>query len=136
MDTTDVGEAAQSAMRQSKSLVSRQVEQRAHQLGAQIGSVAEDLRGVSLQLRQNDTLGVAATYVDRGAELVDSFARYLRRTDADHLMRDAESIARSQPWAFAAGSMVAGFAAARFLKASSARRYRENASREEYRYAT
>jgi hypothetical protein len=136
MQKTDVQEAAQGAIKQSRSLVSRQIEQRAHELGNQVASVAADLRSVGGQLRRNETIGIAATYVDRGADLVEGCARYLQRADTERLIRDAEGVARSQPWAFAAGSMVAGFAAARFLKTSSARRYRESTSGEGYGYAT
>ena len=37
---------------------------------------------------------------------------------------DLENHARRQPWAIAGAALVLGFAASRFLKTSSARRYR------------
>jgi hypothetical protein len=36
-----------------------------------------------------------------------------------------EDFARSKPWAVAAGGLALGFAASRFLKASSSRRYQQ-----------
>lgn len=126
MQTTDVRDAAQSAVTQSKSFISRQVEERTAQLGSQVGSIAGDLRRIGNQLRANPTLGMAAPYVDRGAEMVDGVAHYLQEAELDRLLGDFEAIARKQPWAIAGGALVAGFAASRFLKTSSARRYRES----------
>ena len=40
---------------------------------------------------------------------------------------DAEDFGRRQPWALAAASVAAGFAASRFLKASSRQRYQARA---------
>ena len=37
---------------------------------------------------------------------------------------DLEGFARQQPWAVAAGALILGFAASRFLKSTSTRRYR------------
>ncbi|MBV9440934.1 MAG: hypothetical protein JOZ24_13165 [Candidatus Eremiobacteraeota bacterium] len=123
MQTTDVRQAAQGAVDQSKSFVNRQVDQRTTQLGDQIGGVADDLRGIADNLRQNETIGIAGSYVEQGADLIDGAAQYLRDADADRLMMDIEGLARRQPWACAAGALVIGFAASRFLKTSSTRRY-------------
>jgi len=124
MDTTDVREAARSAMNQSKSFVTRMVDERTRLLGEQIGSTARDLRKVGDELRGSSTLAPLAEYADQGAALVDRLAAYLSDADADRLMGDIENLARRQPWAFAAGAAALGFAGSRFLKTSSARRYR------------
>lgn len=123
MQTTDVRDAALGAVNQSKSFIGRQVDARTTQIGQQIGGVADDLRHVGDQLRQNAAVGGAATYVDQGADAIERVGRYLETSNSDQLVRDLESLARAQPWAFATGAMVLGFAAARFLKTSSARRY-------------
>lgn len=124
MQTTDVRETAQNAVNQGKSLLGKQVDDRTTQFGQQIGSVAQDLRNVGDQLRQSGTVGLAAGYVDQGADLVDRIGKYLQDADSDRLIGDLENYARKQPWLIAGGALVLGFAASRFLKTSSARRYR------------
>jgi hypothetical protein len=124
MQTTDVRETAQNAVNQGKSLLGKQVDDRTTQIGQQIGSVAQDLRNVGDQLRQSGAVGAAAGYVDQGADLVDRVAQYLQDADSDRLIGDLENYARQRPWVIAAGALVLGFAASRFLKTSSARRYR------------
>ena len=124
MQTTDVRETAQNAVNQGKSLLGKQVDDRTTQIGQQIGSVAQDLRNVGDQLRQSGTVGLAAGYVDQGAELVERLGRYFEDADSERLIGDLENYARKQPWAIAAAALVLGFAASRFLKTSSARRYR------------
>ena len=54
---------------------------------------------------------------------------YLKRSDGDTILRDVEDFGRRQPWAVIAGGVVLGFAASRFLKASSSRRYHEQGAR-------
>jgi hypothetical protein len=82
------------------------------------------LRNVGDQLRQSGAVSGAAGYVDQGAELVEKLGQYLQDADSDRLIGDLESYARKQPWAIAGAALVLGFAASRFLKTSSARRYR------------
>lgn len=125
MQTTDVREVAQNAMNQGKSFLGKQVDDRTHQIGAQIGSVAQELRTVGGQLRDGGPVSIAAGYVDQAADMIDNLGRYLQDADSERLMGDLENIARTNPWGMAAGAMLIGFAASRFLKASSARRYRE-----------
>ncbi len=124
MQTTDVRETAQNAVNQGKSFLGKQVDERSTVIGQQIGSLAQDLRNVGDQLRESGTVGAAAGYVDQGAELVDKLATYLQDADSDRLIGDLEDYARRQPWAIAGAALVLGFAASRFLKTSSARRFR------------
>ncbi len=123
MQTTDVRETAQNAVNQGKSFLGKQVDERSTVIGQQIGSLAQDLRNVGDQLRESGTVGGAAGYVDQGAELVDKVAQYLQDADSDRLIGDLEHYARRQPWAIAGAALVLGFAASRFLKTSSVRRY-------------
>ncbi len=123
MQTTDVRETAQNAVNQGKSFLGKQVDERSTVIGQQIGSLAQDLRNVGDQLRESGTVGGAAGYVDQGAELVDKLANYLQDADSDRLIGDLEGYARRQPWAIAGVALVLGFAASRFLKTSSVRRY-------------
>ena len=125
MQTQDVREAAQSAVEQSKSFLSKQVDERSTQLGQQIETVAQDLRRVGEHLRDTEVGGAAAGYVDQGVELIERLAHYLEDSDGERLIADAENSVRRQPWALAGVGLVLGFAASRFLKASSTRRYRD-----------
>ncbi len=124
MQTTDVRETAQKAVDQSKSFLGKQVDDRTTQLGQQIGSVAQELRSAGDQIKQNPLAAPVAGYVDQGVGYVERLGQYLEDADSDRLIGDLEDLARRQPWTVAAGALVLGFAASRFLKTSSARRYR------------
>jgi hypothetical protein len=124
MQTTDVRQTAQQAVDQSKSFLGKQVDSKTTEIGQQIGSVAQDLRSVGDQLKQTPVAGPVANYVDQGVEYVERLGQYLQDADSDRLIGDLENFARQQPWAVAASALVLGFAASRFLKASSTRRYR------------
>jgi hypothetical protein len=124
METTDFSETPQAGLNQARSFVGGAVEQQTRRAGARMGAVANDIHNVGDQLRQNPALGTAADYVHRGADMVAGLGRYLQDANVDRLLGDMEAVVRRQPWAFASGALIAGFAAARFLKTSSARRYR------------
>jgi len=128
MQTTDVSTAAAQAVQGSKSFLGKQVDERSTMIGQHIETVAQDLRNVGDQLRMTGVAGGAAGYVDRGAELVDQFGHYLQDADSERLIGDLEGVARRAPWAVAAGALMLGFAASRFLKTSSTRRYRGTGS--------
>ena len=123
MQTTDVRETAQNAVNQGKSFLGKQLDERSTAIGQHIESVAQDLRNVGDHLRENGTSGAAAGYVDQGADLIDKLAQYLQAADSDQLIVDLEHYARRQPLAVAGAALVLGFAASRFLKTSSVRRY-------------
>jgi hypothetical protein len=57
------------------------------------------------------------------ANQADRLGDYLKGASGDRLLRDAEDFARRQPMLVAAAGLALGFAASRFLKASSSRRY-------------
>jgi hypothetical protein len=125
MQRSDVREAAQNAVRQGKSLLGKQVDERTTQIGRQVGAVAQELRHVGDELRASGPLALAAGYVDQAADLVERLGTYLQDADSERLMGDLESIARQNPWSVAAGALVLGFTTSRFLKTSSARRHRD-----------
>lgn len=136
MQTTDVRETAQNAVNQGKSFLGKQVDERSTLIGQQIGSLAQDLRNVGDQLRESGTVGGAAGYVDQGAQLIERVGRYLEDADSDRLIADLETYARKQPWAVAAGALLVGFAASRFLKTSSVRRYHGADAQDSYAGST
>jgi hypothetical protein len=57
------------------------------------------------------------------AEHAERVASYLTGADADRLLGDAEDFGRRRPAVAAAIGVVAGFAASRFVKASSRSRH-------------
>jgi len=123
---TDVRETAQNAVNQGKTFVTKQIDDRTTEIGQQVGTVADEIRKVGDQLRASGPAGFAAEYVDQGADAVDRVAQYLQDANTERLLGDLESVARQAPWAVAAVALAVGFAASRFLKTSSVRRYRES----------
>lgn len=113
---------AQEVAGRTQDRIREQVDQRSTQLGEQIHQHASDLRSVSDALRQqgNDRPAQAA---DRVAGYAERAGSYLQERDADSLLGDLEDFGREKPAAVAAGALALGFAASRFLKASSSRRY-------------
>jgi ElaB/YqjD/DUF883 family membrane-anchored ribosome-binding protein len=105
--------------------VRRQVDQRSTQIGEQASGVAETLRQTASQLRSDGDAQKAryAQIADQAAGRLEHTGRYLTDADADELLGRAEDAARRQPWLVAAAGLLAGVAAARFMKASSRDRY-------------
>ncbi len=120
--TGQAQEKAQEAATQAKGRLREQLDQRSVQAADQINSQASDLRSVSESLREQGKEGPAKA-ADRLAGYAEKVGGYLREKDSDSLLADAEDFGRRQPWAVSAAALALGFAAARFLKASSRERY-------------
>jgi hypothetical protein len=71
----------------------------------------------------NEGNAKAAALTGQAADRIDRLGSYLEQKRGDELMRDVETFARSRPWMLAGLGMLAGVAAARFMKASSEQRY-------------
>jgi len=84
--------------------------------------VAHALRTASDDL-QSQGQPMIAEYSRHVAEGLESMADSLGKRDVDELVGSVEDFARARPVAFLGGAVVAGFALARFMKSSSARRY-------------
>jgi hypothetical protein len=115
-------EKAQSVASQAQDRIRERVDQRSTQAGERVGSTARDIRSVGDELRNQGKEG-PAKIAEQAADRIDLAGTYLRDSDADRILNDVEDFGRSRPWAVLAGAVVAGFAAARFLKASSRQRY-------------
>lgn len=115
-------EKAQEAKQQASGKVREQVDQRSTQAGEQVTTTAKDLRSVGEELRKQGK-DTPAKLADQAAERTEKVGSYLTEADADRILSDVEDFARKQPWAVVAGGLVLGFAASRFLKASSSERY-------------
>jgi hypothetical protein len=115
-------ETAQQAAGQAKGRIREQVDQRSTDAGERVSGVAQDVRTVGEELRKQGK-EQPAKLADQAAQRAESLGNYLTRSDGDTILGDLEDFGRRQPWAVIAGGAALGFAASRFLKASSSRRY-------------
>jgi hypothetical protein len=126
IDQAEVAEQAQEKAHQAADQVQdklrEQLDQRSSQAATQISEQASDLRSVGESLREQGKHGPAKA-ADQLAQYAEKVGGYLREKDSHALLADAEDFGRRQPWAIAAGGIALGFAASRFLKASSSQRY-------------
>jgi hypothetical protein len=96
-------------------------------LASQKQTVADDLSHMSKALHstsdqlQSQNLGPVAGVVDTAAQRIDDVSGYLRNTDLDQMLQDAENIARRNQMLFLGGTFALGLLAARFLKSSAPR---------------
>jgi hypothetical protein len=100
-------------------------DQQKHTAVSKVEGVAHALRRASDDLREQGQ-PMIAEYSRYAAEGLESMAQSLDRRDIDDFVEGVENFARQRPVAFLGGAMVAGFALARFMRSSSARRYRRN----------
>ncbi len=123
MDQTTVNNVATNVVATSKSLIARQIDQQAHALGGRVSQTARDLDSVGKQLRASDTISSAASVAEWAAQYVRGIGEYLTSGDTDRFISDVETFGRERPLAVAASAAALGFAAARVVKSSSARRF-------------
>lgn len=116
------GERVRDLGGQARERARSQIDQRSTEAGERVRGTADDLRSVGTELRNQGKEG-SANVADQAADRIERAGAYLRDSDSDTLLRDAEDFGRRRPWAVLAGGLVAGIAAARFLKASSRDRY-------------
>jgi ribosomal protein S15P/S13E len=117
-------EKAQEAKGKARNRFSSEVDTRSTQAGEQAESVAQDVRSVGEHLR-SEGKDKSAEFAEKAAARVAELSDYLKRSDGDAILRDAERLGRDKPWAVMAGGIALGIVASRFLKASSSRRYHE-----------
>jgi len=115
-------EKAQQATGQAKDKLREQVDQRSTQAGEQVKGTAGDIRTVGEQLREQGK-DQPAKIAEQAADRAERLGSYLQESNADRILHDVEDFGRRQPLAIAAAGLALGFAASRFLKASSAQRY-------------
>src|ERR671915_1041274 len=113
---------ARGAVGQARGRVSDQVDQRSTQAGERIAGTASDVRSIAQELR-NQGKDAPANLAEQVAGQADRVGDYLKGASGDRILRDVEDFARRQPMLVAAAGLALGFAASRFLKASSSRRY-------------
>jgi hypothetical protein len=120
-------EKAQQAAGQARDQVRSQIDQRSTDAGEKVSAQGSDLRAVGDQLREQGKDG-PAKLADQAAHHVERAGSWLSESDADKILHDVEDAARKNPWAVVAGGVALGFAASRFLKASSGDRYATRAN--------
>jgi hypothetical protein len=113
---------ARGAMGQARGRISDQVDQRSTQAGERVAGTASDVRSIADELR-NQGKDAPAKLAEQVAGQADRVGDYLKGASGDRILRDVEDFARRQPMLVAAAGLALGFAASRFLKASSSRRY-------------
>jgi hypothetical protein len=116
-------EAAHGMRERARSIADEQK----HAAAGRVEGIARALRTASDDLREQGQ-PMIADYSRYAAEGLESMAQSLERRDVDDFVEGVENFARQRPVAFLGGAMVAGFALARFMKSSSARRYRRSAA--------
>lgn len=102
----------------ARTWMNEEADQRSTALGSQARTIADAMRDTSNQLRDQGQ-EQPARLTEMTAERLHQAASYLNDADGDRLMNDVTEMARRQPWLFAAGGLLLGFAASRFMKASS-----------------
>jgi hypothetical protein len=120
--TEQVRDQAQQAAGQARGRLRDEVDSRSTQAGQQVSGTADDLRSVAESLRSQGQ-DKPAQMAEKVAERAQRLGGYLEESDADRILGDVEDFARRQPWVVGLGAAALGFAAARFMKASSAERY-------------
>jgi hypothetical protein len=123
----EVAQRAQEAAGEAQAKVRDQIDTRSTQLGEQVAATARALRSGADELSRQGKES-AAEAAQRAAAQAERLGSYLQASDANRILADAEDAARRNPWAVVVGGVVAGAAAARFLKASSSRRYESSHS--------
>jgi hypothetical protein len=113
---------ARGALGQARGRLSDQVDQRSTQAGERVAGTASDVRSIAEQLRSQGK-DAPANLAEQVANQADRVGDYLKGASGDRILRDVEDFARRQPMLVAAAGLALGFAASRFLKASSSRRY-------------
>jgi len=122
-DAASVAQEKAAELREQGSVRMReQFDQRSKQAGSQVRSLAEALRRSGNDL-QNEGNTSGARLAGQAADRIERLGSYLEQKNGDELMRDVETFARRRPWILAGLGMLAGVAAARFMKASSEERY-------------
>jgi len=118
----DAQEKLKGGAQQAQARVREQVDQRSTQAGEQVSATAEALRTTSRHLREEGQDGPAQA-AEKAAHHAERLGGYLTESNADRILGDLEDFGRRQPMAVIALGVAAGFAASRFLKASSRQRY-------------
>jgi ElaB/YqjD/DUF883 family membrane-anchored ribosome-binding protein len=139
MAATEVKEQAQEKVEELKESASGrirgQLDARSTEMADQIAPFAQALHKAGDHLVTQGN-GSGSKVAHRAGDQVEQLTSYLRSSNSDRFLGDIEDFARQRPWAAGGIGAVAGFMAARFLKASSENRYSHSQRRYENDPAT
>jgi hypothetical protein len=97
------------------------IEQRKRSAADRVEGIAQALERTGAQFSDNEP--TLAQLANRAASTVGNLATRLREGSLEDLVEDTRMLARRNPGLFIAGGLLAGFALARFVKASAQRTY-------------
>ena len=106
---------AQTVTDTAKSRIHSEVDARKGTAATQAKNLSSALEGAAGQLDQSPAWLRSA--FEQAAQTIQRFADTIEQKDSRQLTRDIQQLARDNPGTFLAGCAVAGFAAARVLKA-------------------
>ncbi len=120
-----VKEQASSVAESAKGLASQAGEKLLSSVEEQKAAGADFVSGVAGAFRRAATefdkdVPQAAQYIRLAADQIGTVSDAFRRRDLSQLVADVQGFARRQPTAFLGAAVLAGFAAVRFLKTSTA----------------
>jgi len=121
----EVKEQASNVTESAKGLASQAGEKLLSSVEEQKAAGADFVSGVAGAIRRAATefdkdVPQAAQYIRLAADQIGTVSDAFRRRDLNQLVADVQGFARRQPTAFLGAAVLAGFAAVRFLKTSTA----------------
>ena len=117
-----VKKTADKAAGQAKDKAFGLLDEKKHNLTSGINTVADTIRKIGEDLRENDDDNVGKMAASLGSTLagqIENFSSYVEDAKVKEITRDIENFARRQPMLFVGGAFVIGLLAARFLKTSN-----------------
>lgn len=112
----DLGSSARDAAAHATSKIQEQADEQRRMGADYAGKFAENLRNAAHAFDQDAPF--AARLIQTAADYVDDAGAKMRDGSFNDVMNNVSSFARRQPAAFLGLSVLAGFAAVRFLKAT------------------
>jgi hypothetical protein len=121
----EVKEQASNVAESAKGLASQAGEKLLSSVEEQKAAGADFVSGVAGAVRRaanefDKDVPQAAQYIRLAADQIGTVSDAFRRRDLNQLVADVQGFARRQPTAFLGAAVLAGFAAVRFLKTSTA----------------
>jgi hypothetical protein len=121
----EVKEQASNVAENAKGLASQAGEKLLSSVEEQKAAGADFVSGVAGAVRRaanefDKDVPQAAEYIRLAADQIGTVSDAFRRRDLNQLVADVQGFARRQPTAFLGAAVLAGFAAVRFLKTSTA----------------
>ena len=115
--TAQVQQKAEELMERAGESARTRIDDGKQQAARELNSVAHALRNCGTDL-ESDRTALLTPYVNRVADEVERFSRYIDSHSPQDIARNVEGFARRNPAVFLGGCFALGMVAARFLKSS------------------